>query len=311
MSLTWNDIEEKIKSLVADALKASKDKITLETKILNEAGVSSRLDLIEVVVILEEEFKVEIPDNVVNEDPSVKDILGYLTKAIAESASINLHSKALAFRIYEDGKIHVGLQTTDGTWVYADGTTLLPAGIYLAAFSKWGDILKELEDIINSPATVEQDLQRFFEEYPELLKGDEYNIIIPQARILTEDKTTWRADFVLHPLDQTAFCKILELKLPQNSTVRQPRHAHLQVYSDLISAINQLRDYGEAFHSTATREKFKEVYNIEIFKPDLQLIAGRKWDIMHMRNMLEVQRRNNIRMDDWDTCLQKLRRRFT
>jgi hypothetical protein len=58
-----------------------------------------------------------------------------------------------------------------------------------------------------------------------------------------------------------------------------------------------------------TRERFKAVCEIDVFKPDLQLIAGRRWDILHMKNMLELQRRNGVRVDDWDTCLERLRRR--
>lgn len=312
MRVTWSEIEEKVKVLLIENLHIEdKTERPLEVRFSNSYPIRDWISALRIMEELEEEYKVVVPDDQINQINSGLDVLDYLTQAIAKTTTIDVDSRTLAFKINENGKLQVGLQTTDGTWVYADGTSLLPAGIYLTTFSKWDNVLKELEEMINSPALAEQNLQDFFEEYPELLKCDEYDLIIPQARIVTEVDIAWRADFVLHPIDQTGFCKILELKLPQVSLVRPPRRAHPQIYSNLVLAINQLRDYGEAFHSTITREKFREAYKIDVFKPDLQLLVGRRWDILHMKNMLEFQRRNDLRIDDWDTYLEKLKRRFT
>jgi acyl carrier protein len=311
METTWEEIEKRAKQIIVDELGLEgEEEATLEANIIRDLGADS-LDTIEIIMRFEEEFEIEVSNEEAEKIATVEDIMKYLVQTLPETKGTKITSKVLAFRVHEDGRVHVGLQTTDGTWIYADGTSFLPAGIYLTVFSKWGDVLKELEEMINSPSVAEQDLQIFFEKYPELLKCDEYDVIIPQARIITEEEVTWRADFVLHPFDQNSFCKVLELKLPQASTARQPSHGHLRVYNELLLAINQLKDYGEAFHSTDTRQRFKEAYKINVFKPDLQLIAGRKWDMLHMRNMLEVQRRNGVRVDNWDTCLEKLRRQFT
>lgn len=259
----------------------------------------------------EEEFNVEFPAEEAEKQQRVEDVLNYLVKLFPGTTRDQISSKVIAFRILEDGRIQVGLQQTDGTWIYAGGTSRLPSGLYLTVFSKWEAVLKELEEIVNSPHVRESDLQLFFEKYPDLLKGDEYDLIIPQARIIPHDSHEWRADFVLHPFDQTAFCKVLELKVPTLRTARRPRAGHSQFYVELLEAINQLRDYGAAFRDHATRRRFSELYGVEIYRPDLQLITGRKWDKEYMERLLEVQRRNEVRITDWDSHLEALRRKFT
>ena len=218
---------------------------------------------------------------------------------------------ALQIGLGLDGKLRVRIQKTDGTCVYADGMSRLPSGVFVAVFSRWFTVLKELEEMINSPRISEGDLQKFFEAYPELLTADEYDRIVPQARIMREDgDSDWVADFVLHPFDQTKFCKILELKVPRILTSRTPKTGHARFYTNLLDAIRQLRDYGKAFHSPATRRTFREKYKIDVFLPDLHLVVGRKWDLMHMKAMHELQRDNVISIDDWDTLLARLRRQF-
>jgi len=310
MNITWGEIERMAKQIIVDELGVDEDEVTLDARFIHDLGGDS-LDAVEVIMRFEEEFHIPIPPEDSEHMATVKDVMEYLVKTLPETAGTKITSQVLAFRIHEDGKVQVGLQTSDGSWLYADGTSFLPAGIYLTVFSKWGDVLKELEEMINSASVCERDLQLFFEKYPELLKCDEYNVVIPQARIMPDDRIAWRADFVLQPFDQNGFCKVLELKLPEAATIRTPSHGHLRIYSELLSAINQLRDYGEAFHNPLTRERFKDAYNIDVFRPDLQLIAGRRWDAIHIRNMQEVQRRNGVKVEDWDSCLEKLRRQFT
>jgi acyl carrier protein len=310
MNTTWDEIERKTKQIIVDELGVDENEVTLDARFIHDLGGDS-LDTVEVILRFEDEFEIEIPHDESEKIATVQDVMEYLVRKLPDATGTKIISQVLAFRVHEDGRVQVGLQTSDGTWLYADGTSFLPAGIYLTVFSKWGEVLKELEEMINSPSVTERDLQLFFEKYPELLKCDEYNVVIPQARIINDEHEAWRADFVLQPFDQNGFCKVLELKLPEAATIREPKHGHLRIYSELLSAINQLKDYGEAFHSPYTRKRFRDVYNVDVFSPDLQLIAGRRWDAVHLRNMQEVQRRNGVKVDDWDTCLEKLRRQFT
>lgn len=312
MPKSWIDIEEQVRTIICEQLGLDPKIVTLNTSFIDDLGVDS-LDTVELVMRFEEAFESEIPDEYAAKMTKVEEVIEYIARRFSEEDRKDLvDSRTIAFRIREDGRIQVGMQTTDGTWAFADGTSLLPSGVYLTVFNKWGGILKELEELVNSPHTKEADLQHFFEQYPDLLKGDEYDRIIPQARIVPEidQSRTWRADFVLHPFDQNNFCKILELKPPEVPTFRKASHGHPLFYAELKAAIDQLRDYGEAFHSTVTREKFYETYRTRVFKPDLQLIIGRKWDLIHMQHLLDIQRRSQLAIVDWDTLLDKMKRTF-
>jgi acyl carrier protein len=308
--MTWTDVEEKVKRIIVNQLGIDPADYTLHARFVDDFGADS-LDVVELVMELESEFQMEIADEEAEKQQRVEDVLNYLVRFFPGTDRESISSKVIAFRIREDGRIEVGLQQTDGTWIYADGTSRLPSGLYLTVFSRWESVLKELEEMVNSPAITESELQHFFERYPDLLKGDEYDVMIPQARIVPVDASEWKADFVLHPFDQTAFSKVLELKMPRLRTAREPKSQHSRFYADLFAAINQLRDYGAAFHDRGTRARFKEMYGIEVYRPDLQLITGRKWDKEYMERMLELQRRNDVRITDWDSHLEALRRKFT
>lgn len=55
------DIFEKVRALLADQFDIEEDKITLETNIENDLGADS-LDVVDLVMSLEDEFSVEVPE---------------------------------------------------------------------------------------------------------------------------------------------------------------------------------------------------------------------------------------------------------
>jgi acyl carrier protein len=55
-------VEERVVEIVADQLGVEKDKITRESHFVNDLGADS-LDQVELVMELEEEFDLEIPDD--------------------------------------------------------------------------------------------------------------------------------------------------------------------------------------------------------------------------------------------------------
>jgi|GEM_PF-6778307 hypothetical protein len=220
----------------------------------------------------------------------------------------------LVLRVGVHGKISVGLIGKDGGWTNSAGLEQLPCGLYTVNFGRWAAILKELESRINDPNCTEDDLQSFFEEHPELLQDTRYETVIPEAVIHREQgevTAPWEADFILSPADQEAFCRVIELKRPQFGTAKKARRGHSKFYKELHEAIEQLRDYHEAFASLSTREKFREKYGVEVFKPDLQLIIGRRWTPDEHRDMMELQRRRFVEIRSWDGELARLRRLFT
>lgn len=217
----------------------------------------------------------------------------------------------ISFRVRHDGKIEVIGQESNGKFIYSDGTILLESNLFITGKSKWTVVLKRLENIINDPECKEKDLQKFFEENPELISGDDYEMPIPQATIINNDGIEWKADFVLKPIDQGNFCKLLELKMPDESIFIKSKSGHVNFSSKLMHAINQLKDYAEVFNNVKSREIFYNKYNTMVVKPDLQLIFGRKIDNKSVNDFLEFQRRNKVKICDWDTLIQKLKRKFT
>lgn len=313
MVQSWRDVEEKARRIISEHLGVERSKVTPSADIIHDLGADS-LDAVELVMAFEEEFGIMIPDDLAEKLTTVASGLDYYFTVYAsrENEELDLTATMIAFRVRPDGSIEVGLKGTDGSWVYADGTTKLPAGIYLAVSNEWGPILQELESMVNDPRTNEADLQHFFERYPALLQGDEYDRVIPQAVIKPDDRrVNWRADFVLHPTFQTDFCKILELKLPDARSVKDPKSGHNAFYYEMHKAVEQLRDYGSAFSSSVVRNRFSRAYGVDVFKPDLQLVIGRKWEVAHVGTMLERQRRDGVGIIDWDTLIEKLERKFT
>lgn len=219
-------------------------------------------------------------------------------------------SYELSFRLKDDkGSIEPVLLGSDGSIVKADGTMKLLSGLYLRARLDLADTLAELEDLINNPKTKEDDIQKLFEDHPELLKMDTRDMLIPQARIARVDGADWRMDFFLKPFDEIEFCRILELKLPTLKLKPRCRSGHTHFYAELLSAIHQLKDYGRSFQSETTREAFCHHYNVNAGQPELHLIAGRRVDSGSIPEIHRLQMEENVRIIDYDTLLNRLKRR--
>ena len=72
------DILEKVKDLIADQLDvADKDSITEGSSITDDLGADS-LDVVDLVLALEDEFGIEIPEDEVENIKTVGDIIKYI-----------------------------------------------------------------------------------------------------------------------------------------------------------------------------------------------------------------------------------------
>ena len=72
------DIFEKVKDLIADQLDVDdKDSITESSSITDDLGADS-LDVVDLVMALEDEFNVEIPEDQVENIKTVGDIVKYI-----------------------------------------------------------------------------------------------------------------------------------------------------------------------------------------------------------------------------------------
>ncbi len=68
---------EKVKSILIDQLDVEEEKVTPEASIANDLGADS-LDIVDLVMSLEEEFDLEIPDDQVENIKTVGDIVKYI-----------------------------------------------------------------------------------------------------------------------------------------------------------------------------------------------------------------------------------------
>lgn len=72
------DILEKVKDLIADQLDvADKSSITEDSSITDDLGADS-LDVVDLVMALEDEFSIEIPEDEVENIKTVGDIIKYI-----------------------------------------------------------------------------------------------------------------------------------------------------------------------------------------------------------------------------------------
>lgn len=71
------DTFEKIRALLAEQLDIDPSKITMESDILSDFEADS-LDIVDMVMTLEDEFGVEVPDEAIEELHTVADVVNFV-----------------------------------------------------------------------------------------------------------------------------------------------------------------------------------------------------------------------------------------
>lgn len=75
-------VEERVIDIVAEQLGVDREKVTPETSFVNDLGADS-LDTVELVMELEEEFDINIPDDAAEKIQTVGQAIEYIEKAKA------------------------------------------------------------------------------------------------------------------------------------------------------------------------------------------------------------------------------------
>ena len=70
-------LDEKVKKIIVDQLGVDEGEVTSEAKFIDDLGADS-LDTVELVMALEEEFGIEIPDEEAEKIVTVKDAIAYI-----------------------------------------------------------------------------------------------------------------------------------------------------------------------------------------------------------------------------------------
>ncbi len=68
---------EKIKSILAEQLSVEEDNMTMETNIAKDLGADS-LDVVELLMSIEDEFDVEIPDEEIENIKTIGELTEYI-----------------------------------------------------------------------------------------------------------------------------------------------------------------------------------------------------------------------------------------
>lgn len=68
---------DKIKEIIADKLSVNAEDITMESSFIEDLGADS-LDIVELIMALEDELEVEIPDEVAEKFSTVGDVVNYV-----------------------------------------------------------------------------------------------------------------------------------------------------------------------------------------------------------------------------------------
>ena len=70
---------DKLKEIIADKLSVNEDEITMESTFIDDLGADS-LDIVELIMALEEELEMEIPDEDAEGFKTVGDVEEYITE---------------------------------------------------------------------------------------------------------------------------------------------------------------------------------------------------------------------------------------
>jgi len=70
-------VAAKVKDIIVDQLGVDPEKVKLESKFIEDLGADS-LDIVELVMAMEEEFDIEIPDEDAEKLKTVNDVQSYL-----------------------------------------------------------------------------------------------------------------------------------------------------------------------------------------------------------------------------------------
>jgi acyl carrier protein len=71
------NVEQKVKSIIAEQLGVGEDEIKPASSFIEDLGADS-LDIVELVMAMEEEFEVEIPDEEAENIKTVSDAVNYI-----------------------------------------------------------------------------------------------------------------------------------------------------------------------------------------------------------------------------------------
>lgn len=71
------EITERVKAIIVEQLGVGAEEVTPEASFIEDLGADS-LDIVELIMALEEEYDIEIPDEDAEKIQTVKDVISYI-----------------------------------------------------------------------------------------------------------------------------------------------------------------------------------------------------------------------------------------
>lgn len=85
MTMNTNEIESRVKKIVVEQLGVKEEEVTTDASFVDDLGADS-LDTVELVMALEEEFEIEIPDENAEKIVTIKDAVKYIIEHSEKNA---------------------------------------------------------------------------------------------------------------------------------------------------------------------------------------------------------------------------------
>ena len=79
--MSSEEVFEKVKGIIVEQLGVTEDTVTMEASFIDDLGADS-LDIVELVMALEEEFDIEIPDADAEKVVTVGDVVDYIKENV-------------------------------------------------------------------------------------------------------------------------------------------------------------------------------------------------------------------------------------
>ena len=80
--MSSEEIFDKVKEIIVEQLGVADTAVTLEASFIDDLGADS-LDIVELIMALEEEFDIEIPDDDAEKVVTVTDVVDYIKDHVA------------------------------------------------------------------------------------------------------------------------------------------------------------------------------------------------------------------------------------
>lgn len=79
--MSSEEVFDKVKEIIVEQLGVASDSVTTEASFIDDLGADS-LDIVELIMALEEEFDIEIPDSDAEKVVTVGDVVDYIKENV-------------------------------------------------------------------------------------------------------------------------------------------------------------------------------------------------------------------------------------